>query len=425
MQTLKIVSTFALALLLASCGGGDSSDAAQTDGLETSISLLSKKVRVTRPGAVASMTLSSATSNSMVVTWTAGASSGTSAATAYKVGWAEGGTGRTWVSSAPHYPLSSSPLTLTGLLADTAYNVTVTPINSAGEGIQTTRMLSTTTAEATPPTDSQQTKKVVGGYYPNWTPSPVRIRDVNASYNVIYLFHAQPVGGPPGSTGAVYFNLPGDGRGAATNLVDDIRYARTVQGRKIILSVGGAGNGMSFTSRAKSQTFVDSVAAIYQQLGGFDGLDWNTYEADQAPDTDEMIWISLELKRRYPGFIITTPPAPWSERDMAFCQAMVQAGALDYAAPQYYDGPGLDVPSYVVDNIKRWVTLLGPEHVVVGFGIWDAVNYMSVSEAATAWNQVQINHPAIRGGFNWQIHTDEAAGWGFANHLGPLINPQQ
>ena len=195
------------------------------------------------------MTLSSATSNSMVVTWTVGASSGTSAATAYKVGWTEGGTGRTWVSSAPHYPLSSSPLTLTGLIVNTACNVTVTPLNSAGEGIQTTRMLSTTAAEAPPPTDSLPAK-VVGGYYPksprkkklnnfccsplahcgvvcrlqcshcgasdalhciqrraptcptyscatpNWTPSPVRIRDVNDNYNLIYLFHAQPVGGP-------------------------------------------------------------------------------------------------------------------------------------------------------------------------------------------------------------------------------------
>ncbi|HVK95160.1 MAG TPA: fibronectin type III domain-containing protein [Noviherbaspirillum sp.] len=111
------------------------------------------------------MTLSSATSNSMVVTWTVGASSGTSAATAYKVGWTEGGTGRTWVSSAPHYPLSSSPLTLTGLIVNTACNVTVTPLNSAGEGIQTTRMLSTTAAEAPPPTDSLPAK-VVGGYYP-------------------------------------------------------------------------------------------------------------------------------------------------------------------------------------------------------------------------------------------------------------------
>lgn len=265
--------------------------------------------------------------------------------------------------------------------------------------------------------------KVVGGYYPNWTPSPVRIRDVDANYNVIYLFHGQPVGGSPGTTGEVYFNLPGDGRGAATNLVNDIQHARSVQNRKVILSVGGAGNSMSFPTRAKSQAFVDSVSDLYDQLGGFDGLDWNTYEGGQVPDTDEMIWISLALKQKYPGFLITTPPAPWRAQDMEFCEEMVQAGALDYAAPQYYDGAGLDDPAYVVDNVAQWVAALGAEHVVVGFGIWNQPNYMTVAEATTAWNQVKANHPTIRGAYNWQIHTDEADGWGFATTLGPLIAP--
>lgn len=267
------------------------------------------------------------------------------------------------------------------------------------------------------------TRKIVAGYYPNWTPAPLRIRDVNRNYNLIYLFAAIPVGGPPGTTGAVTWSPPGNGRGAATNLKADIQYARSTQGRKIILSVGGAGNGMSFPNRAKSQTFVNSIVAIYRQLGGIDGMDWNTFEANQTPDTGEMIWISLELKRLYPGFIISAPPAPWNSIDKEFCRAMVAAGALDYAAPQYYDGPGLNQPAYVVDNVKQWVSLLGANRVVVGFGINNATNYMSRDQAITTWNQVKANHPDIRGGFNWQIHTDEAQGWPFANGVAPLINP--
>ena len=109
---------------------------------------------------------------------------------------------------------------------------------------------------------------------------------------------------------------------------------------------------MSFPNRTKSQAFVNSIVGLYNQFRGFDGLDWNTFEADQNPDTDEMIWISTELKRLYPGFLITAPPAPWNPRDMTFCQAMVQASAMDYVAPQYYDGPNLADPSYVVNNIK-------------------------------------------------------------------------
>lgn len=266
-------------------------------------------------------------------------------------------------------------------------------------------------------------RKIVAGYYPNWTPAPLRIRDVNRNYNLIYLFAATPVGGPPGTTGAVTWTPPGNGRGAATNLKADIQYARSTQGRKIMLSVGGAGNGMSFPNRAKSQTFVNSIVAIYRQLGGIDGMDWNTFEASQTPDTGEMIWISLELKRLFPGFIISAPPAPWNWIDKEFCRAMVAAGALDYAAPQYYDGPGLNQPAYVVENVKQWVSLLGANRVVVGFGINNATNYMTKDQAITTWRQVHANHPDIRGGFDWQIHTDEEQGWPFANGVAPLINP--
>lgn len=235
------------------------------------------------------------------------------------------------------------------------------------------------------------------------------------------MFRGQPVGGPPGATGEIYFGELDDGRGAKTHLIEDIQYARNVQKRKIILSVGGARNGMSFPNRVKSQTFVNSIVALYEQWGGFDGLDWNTFEADQAPDTSEMIWISKELKRLYPGFLITAPPAPWSARDLAFCRAMVQASAMDYAAPQYYDGPNLAEQSYVVNNIRQWVTALGAPHVVVGFGTMPNLsNYMSVDQAASTWDVIRNTYSTIRGVFNWQIHADENRGWTFANRFGQM-----
>lgn len=178
---------------------------------------------------------------------------------------------------------------------------------------------------------------------------------------------------------------------------------------------------MSFPNRAKSQNFVDSIVAATAQLGGVDGLDWDTFEGDQAPDTNEMIWISLELKGVFPGFIISAAPAPWKSLDVDFCQAMARAGALDYAAPQYYDGPGLADPSYVVSNVMGWVSLLGADHVVVGFGIDKLSNYMSQAQAVSTWDQVKANHPSIRGAFDWEIGTDEAQGWPFAIGVGPLI----
>jgi chitinase len=264
--------------------------------------------------------------------------------------------------------------------------------------------------------------RVVAGYYPNWTPSPVRIRDVDPRYNLIYLFAATPVGGSPG-TGAIEWSAPGDGLGAATNLDADIAYARTTQGRKILLSVGGAGNAMSFPDRATSQTFVASVASLYAKLGGFDGIDWDTYEGSDSPDTSEMIWISLQLKAMYPGFLVTTPPAPWSTVDQTFCSQMLAAGALDYAAPQYYDGPNLAVQSYIVPNVGTWASLLGDSHVVVGFGIANATNYMTVAQVVSTWNALAANEPTLRGAFDWEIDVDQASGWPFATQVGPLVNP--
>ncbi len=263
--------------------------------------------------------------------------------------------------------------------------------------------------------------RFVGGYYPNWTDSPVRIRDVDPHYNLIYLFAAKPVGGAPGTTGAISSTPPGDGRGASTNFTADLAYARQTQGRKILLTVGGAGAGMSFPARSKSQTFVDSVEALYSQFGGFDGLDWNTFEGSQSPDTGEMIWISQQLQSHHPGFMITAPPAPWNSVDKTFCQQMAMAGVLSYCAPQYYDGPNLATQSYVTSSVDEWATLLGEDKLVVGFGIWDQPNYMTIGTAVATWNTVQANHPNLRGAFDWQIHVDESDGWPFATQLGPLV----
>ena len=110
------------------------------------------------PDAVESMTLSNATASTMDVAWTAPApresSAGTkvpdTSITGYKIGWTETSTGRTWESQAPHYQLPASPLTLTGLIPNTSYDVYVIPVNPSGDGAAKHRVLSTLT-KATPP----------------------------------------------------------------------------------------------------------------------------------------------------------------------------------------------------------------------------------------------------------------------------------
>jgi hypothetical protein len=286
---------------------------------------------------------------------------------------------------------------------------------AAGAGVLTQRAAGRQDANGALPA------RVLAGYYPAWHAAPARLRDIDPHYNLLYLFAARPVGGAPGTTGAVYWTPPGDGRGAASHFRQDLHHVRTVQGRKVMLSVGGDGNGMRFPDRTRSLAFLASIVALHTALGGFDGLDWNTFQAGQAPDTLEMIWISLELKRLYPGFLISAPPAPWNAIDQRFCRDMLHAGALDYAAPQYYDGPNLADPDYVLANVAQWVALLGASHVVVGFGINSAANFMSEKQAIATWTALHHRHPTLRGAFHWELDADERQGWPFARKLGPLV----
>lgn len=261
--------------------------------------------------------------------------------------------------------------------------------------------------------------RIVAGYWPSWYPDAIRLRDLPSHYNLVYLFACVP----SGAAGTVVWQPPGDRRGARTHLVEDINHLRMVQGRSVILSVGGAGAGLDFDSRAKSQAFLISIHDIIAGLGGVDGLDFNTFEAGLLPAFDEYAWLSLQLKAAYGvDFMITSPPAPWSGSDKVFCQRMVQSGLMDFCAPQYYDGPGLTTQEFVIDSIGEWVGLVGADRLGVGFGInADAPDFMTTAECVNTWQAVQAAYPDIRGAYVWSLATDETNGWGFARQVGPLI----
>ncbi|QCU77654.1 hypothetical protein E7744_05135 [Citricoccus sp. SGAir0253] len=263
-------------------------------------------------------------------------------------------------------------------------------------------------------------RRVVAGYWTYWG-SPTRLRDIPAQYNTVFLFHATPVGGAPGSTGAVQWNTPDDGRGAATHLLADLAEFRRT--RTAILTVGGARAHVDLSTRARAQAFLDSVLRIYGDLGGFDGLDWNTYEGDQQPNTEQMIWVSRELKARFgQDFAITTPPAPWRQVDVAHCRAMVEAGVLDMVSPQYYDGPGLATEAHIVRSVTEWVARMGDaSRVGVGFGLATRPQYSSRATVRAAWEILAGRHPGLRGGFNWNLATDEGMGWPFAEQIAPRM----
>ena len=80
------------------------------------------------PGSVGSVSVSAPTSTTLGVDWTTA-----SGATRYRVRWTSATDARgSWTSTPPDY--SGTHVTLTNLLPNTAYTVTVTPYNAAGNG---------------------------------------------------------------------------------------------------------------------------------------------------------------------------------------------------------------------------------------------------------------------------------------------------
>ena len=188
------------------------------------------------------------------------------------------------------------------------------------------------------------------------------------------------------------------------------------RGQKVILTVGGANNGFNFDDRTKSQNFVNSFRKMYAALGGVDGCDFNNFEADIGSSPTEMIWIAQQLRAsvwselRHHGATATRR----GRKDRAMLQAMSKAGALTYAAPQYYDWDGFNEPGFISNDIDEWVTQLGDaSKVVVGLG-GSYSNGPSVDDCIREWDIIKTAHPTIRGMFCWSAQTNLSAGnvWG-------------
>jgi hypothetical protein len=283
--------------------------------------------------------------------------------------------------------------------------------------------------------------KTSAGYWTQWTSNLIRLRDVPLNYNTIFLFHALPVGGAGGTTGAVYWPGVGNGRGANTNFLADLSYVRNTQRRCVILTVGGAFAHIDLSGGTgpgtRAQAFLDSIIGISNDWGGtasvaaFDGLDWNNFEGGQLPNTTEMVWISQQLKQKYgPGFAITAPISASGQDDrfdvdMGFCIAARNAGAFDAVFPQFYDYWDLADPGLVATRVASATTSLGgAQYVGIGFAVdtsgQPGGRWLATS-ARDCWLVEVGKRPALRGAFNFAIPRDEELGWSYANTVSPAI----
>jgi len=120
-------------------------------------------------------------------------------------------------------------------------------------------------------------KVLVGYFQSNWGTN-IRLKDVNSNYNVICLSFFEANGGDGNYTNNVVGNLTFPERYNSFVLAD-IPVVQA-QGRKVLMSIGGAHGSFKLNSATDVTTFVDKVKAVIQtyKVDGIDiDLEQNVY----------------------------------------------------------------------------------------------------------------------------------------------------
>ncbi|GHH77414.1 hypothetical protein GCM10018793_25430 [Streptomyces sulfonofaciens] len=159
---------------------------------------------------------------------------------------------RTW-SAMVAAAVAAASLTLTGLATDRADAAGAHPV--AGKA----------SAAADLPAHA------VTGYWQNFDNGATvqKLSDVSDQYDIIAVAFADATATP----GAVSFSVDSSGLGGYTEdqFKADVA-AKQADGKKVVISIGGANGTVSVTDDASAQAFADSVHTLMQTYG-FDGVD--------------------------------------------------------------------------------------------------------------------------------------------------------
>ncbi|BFH63050.1 carbohydrate-binding protein [Paenibacillus azoreducens] len=120
----------------------------------------------------------------------------------------------------------------------------------------------------TPKAHAAVANKTIVGYWHNFENGSgfIKLRDVSPKFDVINVSFAEPTAGVTnGAIGFTPFNY------TDAEFKADVAYLQS-QGKKVIISIGGANGQVQLASTAARDNFVSSVTAIIEKYG-FDGLD--------------------------------------------------------------------------------------------------------------------------------------------------------
>jgi chitinase len=267
---------------------------------------------------------------------------------------------------------TSTSFTVGGLTPSTTYIFIVRSKDAAGNVSGLSDMVSATTQSGGGGGGGQLPRRIIVGYWHNFDNGSgfIKLRDVSRDFDVIDVAFGEPV---PGSFSTIQF-VP-DTRTTAEEVKSDIAQLKS-EGKKVLLSIGGANGHVELPTEGDRQNFINSVTSIINQYG-FNGIDvdfeggsvtLNAGDTDFSnPTTPKIINLISALRTLAgnfgPGFILSMAPETF----------FVQVGFASYGG-----SAGAYLP--VIHGVRDKLTFIHVQHYNTGsvLGL-DGVAYNSAN----------------------------------------------
>ncbi|MPZ84640.1 MAG: chitinase [Actinophytocola sp.] len=378
--------------------------------------------------------------------------------------------------------VSSTSATISGLAACSTHTYAVAAYNAVGESARSAPVTATTSGcqQADLPRHA-----LIGYLHASFANGSgyVRMADVPDAWDVVDLAFGEPTSVTSGDirfTRCPVAECPNVESEA--EFIAAIR-AKQAQGKKVLISIGGANGQVQLTTAAARDAFVSSVSAIIDRYG-LDGLDidfeghslyLNPGDTDfrnpTTPVIVNLIAALRSLKSRYGSdFVLTMAPETFFVQVgyqfyggdnragsylpviHAMRDALTVLHVQDYnSGPvmgldnQYHNMGGADFHIAMTDMVKAGFpvattgqTFPGLREDQIAFGLPAAVSagngYTAPAAVQQALNCLARNQncggytlrggasPAIRGLMTWSINWDRFYGWEFQNSHRPFLD---
>ncbi len=291
---------------------------------------------------------------------------------------------------------------------------------------------------------------MVTGYWQDFDngAATMRLSAVNSNYTLIAVAFA---GTDPSTPGAITFSIDSGlssalGGYTAANFISDVNTLHS-QGKKVILSVGGANGTVSITDSTSATNFANSAYSLMQQYG-FDGVDIDLEAGISVPYlTSALQQLSAKAGS---NLIITLAPQTVDMQSTSsdyFQLALNIKSILTIVNMQFYNSGsmnGCDGNVYAEGTEDFLVALacieleggLSPSQVGLGLPASTSgagSGYVSPSVVNNALDCLETGNncgsfkpphtwPGLRGAMDWSINWDASNGYNFVNTVAPYLN---